>query len=501
MPATPVGSKRVSHNRLVDDFSIRHGDASSPVVDLLDDDDDNDKQSKINRSTDLYLKKALLVLLYSTVLIGGTLFAVNRFGIIGTTSTSGGNSGGSTSGGGGNRIAASDIAAAAAKDVTGAAAAVVEQQRETEPEKEEKRQVVSISEQRQQQQQHEQEHQLPDHELVPHIADHSEIWHLHTKHPLLQYLTTPQRTDDDYWIYQDTILAQVVQEADLLVRQKKRTPGVIMETDPEGQTLIKNLQALTKQILLHRYSWAPDQFHTFRVLIEVLLPKTVPDYDPTTDSETHTIVVQLAPKDLVPCSVFYMLELIRTFQRSSVHRNAGHVLQVEVQSLATKGHISMPFQEYNPEFPHKKYTTGYAGRPSGPGWYFSIQDNTKNHGPGSQQKANPYEADSIWGQVVMGHDIIQRIHTVPQNGWLDDENKIHIQSMRLMVPIHPALVTDPNVPSMVMKNWKDFYLPVKNVDVRNGLYLVTQPYDKQLDGIKVIPMPDDAPQNNIQLTS
>jgi len=488
MPATPVGSKRImiSNNNKLDDFSIRHGGDASLPIDL----DDNDKQSKIDRSTDLYLKKALLVLIYSAVLIGGTLVAVNRYGGTGGTTTSGGIV---------VSPASSSSATTTTKDVTGAAAVVVDQPGPEEEEDQDQEQVSGQQQQRRQQ--HEQEHQLPDHELVPHRADHSEIWHLHTNHPLLQYLTTPQRTDEDYWVYQDTILAQVVQEADLLVRQRKRQPGVIMETDPEGQTLTKNLQALTKQILLHRYSWAPDQFHTFRVLIEVLLPKTLPDYDPATDSETHTIVVQLAPKDLVPCSVFYMLELIRTFQRSTIHRNAGHVLQVEVQSLATKGHISMPFQEYNPEFPHKKYTTGYAGRPSGPGWYFSIQDNTKNHGPGSQQKANPYEADSIWGQVVIGHEILQRIHTVPQNGWLDDKNKIHIQSMRLMVPIHPALITDANVPSMVMKNWKDFYLPVKGVDVRNGLYLVTQPYDKQLDGIKVIPMPDDAPQNNIQLTS
>ena len=141
---------------------------------------------------------------------------------------------------------------------------------------------------------------------------------------------------------------------------------------------------------------------------------------------------------------------------------------------------------------------------SGPGWYFSIADNQRNHGPGSQQKANPYEADSIWGQVVLGHDVLARIHSIPQSGWLDDANKVKITKMRLMVPIHPALVTDPTVPSMVMKNWKDFYLPVygdagKKIDVRKSLYLVTQPYDKQLDGVKVIPMPDDAPQNTIKL--
>ena len=347
----------------VDDFSIKHGDASSP---LDDNDDDNDKQSKIKRSTDMYLKKAVLLLLYSAILIGTTLFVVHRSSSSSspqppspssiTTTT------GKIAGGSGSSI----VSPTSSKEDKQVDKTDAEAEAEAEAAFDElQRQQQKQRQKHEQQQKHgqEQEHQLPEGTILPHKADHSEIWHLHTAHPLLQYLTAPQRTDDDYWIYQDTILAQVVQEADLFVRQRKRQHGVIMETDPEGQKLIKNLQALTKQILLHRYNWAPDKFHTFRVCIEVLLPKTVPDYDPVKDLETHMIVVQLAPKDLVPCSVFYMLEIIRTFERATIHRNAGHVLQVDVQSLATKGHISMPFQEYNPEFPHKKFTTGFAGRP------------------------------------------------------------------------------------------------------------------------------------------
>ena len=380
MPATPVGSKRNVTRMAVEDFSIKHGDASSP----LDLDDDNDKQSKIKRSTDMYLKKAVLLLLYSAILIGVTLFVVSGRSSPSSSSTTTAAATGGIPGGGGSSgtsdTSGSSIVVSptnnnkqdnnnnnnkqedkteSAEAEAEAEAAFVELQRQQQKQQ----QKQHHHHQAEQEQKHEQEHQLPEATIVPHKADHSEIWHLHTSHPLLQYLTAPQRTDDDYWLYQDTILAQVIQEADLLVRQRKRQPGVIMETDPEGQKLIKNLQALTKQILLHRYSWAPDQFHTFRVLVEVLLPKTVPDYDPVKDGDTHTIVVQLAPKDLVPCSVFYMLEIIRTFERATIHRNAGHVLQVDVQSLATKGHISMPFQEYNPEFPHKKFTTGFAGRP------------------------------------------------------------------------------------------------------------------------------------------
>ena len=107
----------------------------------------------------------------------------------------------------------------------------------------------------------------------------------------------------------------------------------------------------------------------------------------------ETIVIELAPIELIPCSVFYFLELARGWTKGSFHRNAAHVLQVQSHSAYIKA--SMPFQEYSPQHPHKYGTVGYAGRPSGPGWYVSIKDNTHNHGPGSQQKWVPY-ATSIY---------------------------------------------------------------------------------------------------------
>ena len=96
----------------------------------------------------------------------------------------------------------------------------------------------------------------------------------------------------------------------------------------------------------------------------------------------------------------------------------------------------MPFQEYQKEYPHKKGTIGYAGRPSGPEFYISIQDNSQNHGPGSQQKKNPHEADSIIGTVIQGmDDVVPRIHTMPGKEFIGDKKKwVLIKSMIIMVP-------------------------------------------------------------------
>jgi cyclophilin family peptidyl-prolyl cis-trans isomerase len=67
----------------------------------------------------------------------------------------------------------------------------------------------------------------------------------------------------------------------------------------------------------------------------------------------------------------------------SFHRNAGHVVQGGPVSnhlnpgtnpnkgFKDAGLESVIFQEYSADFPHKKYTLGYAGRPGGPDFYVS----------------------------------------------------------------------------------------------------------------------------------
>jgi hypothetical protein len=145
-----------------------------------------------------------------------------------------------------------------------------------------------------------------------------------------------------------------------------------------------------------------------------------------------TILLEMAPSRLVPHSVFSFLEISRQWQGRGFHRIANHVLQVQ-----TSGKFNnLAFQEYSPEFPHKKGTVGYAGRPSGPHWYVSLIDNSRNHGPGSQQKKNPYEADSCFGKVIRGFDDdVQRIAKIPEKGFLNDKKKhVIIKKMRILVP-------------------------------------------------------------------
>jgi len=225
------------------------------------------------------------------------------------------------------------------------------------------------------------------------------------------------------------------------VREYRPASGMFMENDPGALELTKELQHWTKALVLSRYG----NHHSFRVALDLEFPSSIPDYDEKS-TKSGRVVFEMAPLELVPCSVFYFMEIARTFQKGAFIRNAAHVLQASVTSRVRQ---SMPFQEFSEEHPHKKGTTGYAGRPSGPQFYISILNNSRAHGRGSQQKQNPYEADSNFGHVVEGmEDVVPRIHSVPQKEWLDKTNYIKISGMTI-------LYSDQDGGDAEWKEWKE----------------------------------------------
>jgi len=222
--------------------------------------------------------------------------------------------------------------------------------------------------------------------------------------------------------------AENVAKLDEIVRAIKKT-GVIMEADEHSLQEIAKLQRATRELIKLRYGDIGRK--NYRIRMDLEFQPTIPDF--AAKGKGGSLLIELAPISLIPCSVFNFLEIARTWKNGAFHRNAGHVLQALARSDITK---PMPFQEYSKEYPHKKGTLGYAGRPSGPEFYISTQDNTQNHGPGSQQKHNPYEADSIIGTVIEGmDDVVPRIHTMPGKEFIGDKAKwVLIRRMHILVP-------------------------------------------------------------------
>ena len=205
------------------------------------------------------------------------------------------------------------------------------------------------------------------------------------------------------------------------------------------------IQHISKQRLLEKFGPGPH-----RVEVKVA-------YDPNSniygasDEQQHggTMVLQLAPVDLMPHTVYWFLEQVDRglYDGCSFHRNAGHVIQAGPapnfqtqrhnlpKAFADAGYASVLFQEYAAEFPHKKYTAGFAGRPGGPDWYISMQDNSRAHGPGGQGSyEDAREADPCFAQVVEGQDVADHIHqsAVQPGNYKRMQHYVAIVSMRIL---------------------------------------------------------------------
>jgi hypothetical protein len=143
----------------------------------------------------------------------------------------------------------------------------------------------------------------------------------------------------------------------------------------------------------------------------------------------------------MPYAVLTFLDMVTgEWKGGAFHRNAGHVKQVTVKGQ----HPGFPlaFQEYSPAFPHKKFTLGFAGRPSSSAFYVSTMDNVGNHGPGSQ--GSKTEADSCFAKLVGAEaksgpsvDVIGRLSKQPgasgPNGFVSPaSNHVQITSFKLL---------------------------------------------------------------------
>mmetsp|Transcript_40755 Transcript_40755/g.126785 ORF Transcript_40755/g.126785 Transcript_40755/m.126785 type:complete len:318 (-) Transcript_40755:5-958(-) len=214
------------------------------------------------------------------------------------------------------------------------------------------------------------------------------------------------------------------------VRNIKAT-GVIMETDDNSARATRRLQDAARALCKAKYGDFGDAPYHIRVAVRF-------QQESLTDAERRAeFTIETAPLKLIPYSVYNFLEVVRGYREGGFHRKAEHVLQVSVSSVVKK---PLAFQEYSSQFPHKKMTVGYCGRPSGGGgcWYISTIDNTRNHGPGSQQKRNPYEADASFGRVIESdyRDVEPRIRkALPQSGFIGDKKDwVLITNMTVLVP-------------------------------------------------------------------
>ena len=212
------------------------------------------------------------------------------------------------------------------------------------------------------------------------------------------------------------------------IRLMKRA-GIVLETDANAKTKTQQLSEDAASYVASKYGVGP-----FYVQIDLIFPESMKEIMTKHSMDEHdrtgSIIMEVAPTDLTPYIAYTWLEVVERFTSGAFHRNAGHVLQ----ALLRGNRLGLAFQEYHASYPHKRYTMGYAGRPGGPAFYVSTEDNTRNHGPGSQGSAT--EADGCIGRVVKGLAVIKAMQHQPgkgKNGFVaPNSNWIKIIAMKLI---------------------------------------------------------------------
>ena len=232
------------------------------------------------------------------------------------------------------------------------------------------------------------------------------------------------------------ILEKKVKDLTATVRQLKSQKKYATLGDPEATETTTKLQDACRKLLPLKYGPEPYQLE-----LTLSFPETMPDF--ATAGADGTVLIEMAPARLMPYSVLTFLDMVvNEWKGGAFHRNAPHVKQVTVAGR----HAGFPlaFQEYSPEFPHVRFSLGFAGRPSSSAFYISTVDNTVNHGPGSQGAKATKEADACFARVLQrdegGGDsveVVKRMKGQPgaagANGFVSGkQNYIEIRSFKLL---------------------------------------------------------------------
>ena len=184
---------------------------------------------------------------------------------------------------------------------------------------------------------------------------------------------------------------------------------------------------------IHRFGPGPHF-----VDMEIEYPKYTEGLPPAEWPKVRGVVqLEMAPLDQMPVAVNMFLQQVhhQLWNGCSFVINAIHIIQAGPHRHKVPGEVTydanvadlhdrfhnarltkMPFQEYHAEFPHARYTVGFAGRPAGPDFYINKIDNSVNHGPGGQAHHDLHEeADPCFAKVVGGAEVLEDLDRVPMD--------------------------------------------------------------------------------------
>jgi cyclophilin family peptidyl-prolyl cis-trans isomerase len=195
-----------------------------------------------------------------------------------------------------------------------------------------------------------------------------------------------------------------------LMREMVKIQRSLTESKYQAERLKEQVKDLSRRDALEKYGAGLK-----RIEFQLIFPDE--------ESGSDTFVIEMAPIDLMPHSVWTFLEMASAglLDGCSFILNALHVLKAaplpydrgsasdKAREFLDHGLESVAFREYSPSYPHKKHTVGFAADGS-PSFYINTEDNTEIHA-----------GDPCFAKVISGFDTIKRLENSPtRNGiWLE----------------------------------------------------------------------------------
>ena len=198
----------------------------------------------------------------------------------------------------------------------------------------------------------------------------------HSKEIILQ-----QQSSQSLSHFNKTNILDTISKLKERVRKLRSSKKVLMPVDLGAIALTTALQNATRCYLMHTLaeyfptspqksspgttssllsSNQPQQRLNLAIQLKFPLHMIAADiwlHSITEGSGVITLYVELVPPLLLPHAFFTIIQIAQTFKSGYFHRNAGHVLQSNIQA---KYHGGVVFMEYHRSYPHEKFTLGFA---------------------------------------------------------------------------------------------------------------------------------------------
>jgi cyclophilin family peptidyl-prolyl cis-trans isomerase len=204
-----------------------------------------------------------------------------------------------------------------------------------------------------------------------------------------------------------------------LMREMVTIQRSLKKSHYQAEHLKEQVKEISKRDAIAKYGAGVQ-----RVEVELIFPSDQHNlHNEKQQQGPTTFVIEMAPIHVMPHSVYTFLEMTSAglLDGCSFILNALHVLKAaplpydgsspsnKAQEFLDKGLESVAFREYSPDYPHDRYTVGFAADGS-PSFYINTEDNTDIH-----------VGDPCFAKVISGFDTIRRMEKSPtRNGiWLE----------------------------------------------------------------------------------